>query len=94
MSGILLPLSWLIYIVPPVWMLIRGWPIRASLVMFIAALLPWAVWLVTVPKPWGPGAGFFILITALQLLLAVVPLVFGVAGASRRLLRRRSPATQ
>jgi hypothetical protein len=92
MSGLILPLSWLIYIVLPAWMLIRGWPIRAALVMFVAALLPWAVWLVTMPKPWGAGAGFFVMITAVQLLLAVVPLVFGVVGASRRLLRRRSPA--
>lgn len=45
--------------------------------MIVAALLPWAVWLSS-REPLGPGAGFWLLITLVMLLLAFVPLAYGL----------------
>jgi hypothetical protein len=92
MTGLALPISWLLYIVLPTWMLLRGWPLRACLTMIITALLPWAVFILMVPHPWGPGAGIVLFVTALQLLLALVPLTISVVSATSRLIRRRRTA--
>ena len=92
MSGLVLPVSLLLYVILPMAFLVRGWPLRASLAMIATALLPWAVWFLTVPRPWGPGAGMVVMVTAGQLLLAAVPLAIGMVVAMRRGLRRRRPA--
>ena len=88
MAQLVLHLSWLLYIALPIWMFARDWPFRAGLAMTVATLLPWAVWYATVPRPWGPGAGIVLMISLVQLLLAVPPLVVGGIAAMFRCGRR------
>ena len=90
MYGLFVPISMLLYVILPAWMLSRGWPIRAGIAMMVAALLPWAVLFATEPPPWGPGAGIALMITAAMLLLALVPIAIGIGSAMLRLLRKRS----
>ena len=92
MSGLIVPMSLLLYVVLPIWMLSRGWPARAGLAMVVAALLPWMVWYLAVPEPWGPGAGLAALLTALMLLVALVPLLIGVILSVLRFARLRRSA--
>lgn len=84
MAGLILPLSLLLYVGVPIWMLARGWPFRAGLVMIVTALLPWVVWLTTIQGRPGPGAGIVLILTALMLLMAFVPIGIGVAQAIAR----------
>jgi len=70
-------------------MLGRGWLIRAGIAMIFAALLPWAVWLLQIQGPWGPGAGIALMATAAMLLVALVPIGLGVARTILRYARAR-----
>jgi hypothetical protein len=89
MTGLVVPISILLYLILPAWMLSRGWPIRAGIAMMFAALLPWAVVFATEPPPWEPGAGIALMFTAAMLLLAFVPIAIGIGYAMLRLLRKR-----
>jgi hypothetical protein len=85
-SAAILPLSIALYVSIPLWMLVRGWPFRAGLLMVFAALLPWIVWLTTIRGRLGPGAGIVMMLTGLMLLLALVPMCIGVLLKARNIL--------
>ena len=87
MGALILPASWVLYIILPAWMLSRGWLIRAGIAMIFAALLPWAVWFLQMPERWGPGAGMVLMLTAGMLLTALVPIGLGIVRAIRRSAR-------
>ena len=84
MTGLILPISILLYIGLPCWLLARGQPLLAGMAMIFAALLPWIVWLSIVPGRLGPGAGIAMMLTAAMLVLAFVPLTIGAARAGFR----------
>lgn len=90
MVDLVLPLSLLLYVVVPTLLLMRGLPIRAGLAMIAVALLPWVIWTIAVPKPWGPGAGIALLLTAVQLLLALLPLLIGLTALIVRHFREEA----
>ena len=90
MTGFVLPLSWLLYVIVAAWLLCRGWPIRAGLGMLAAALLPWVIWFIALPHPWGPGLGIVAFLTLAQLLVALLPIAFGLAYICIRYVGKRS----
>jgi hypothetical protein len=81
MNGLIMFLSMTFYLILSCWMLTRGWPMRAGITMMSLALLPWAVWLSVMQGPLGPGAGIHLMVTAVMLLLALIPMGFGAARA-------------
>jgi len=88
-SDLILPVSLLLYIVPAVRLLSRGWLTRAGVAMIVAALLPWVVWLQEPPEAWGPLGGLLVLLTALLLVLALVPHLIGVIRCLVRYAKRK-----
>lgn len=84
MSGLILPVSLVLYIVLAASMLVRGWLLRAGIAMIFTAFLPWVVWFLQLQRPWGPGAGTAAMVTAVMLLMALVPLGLSVARTIRR----------
>ena len=89
MIGLILPISILLYIGLPGWMLMQGRPFLAGIAMIVAALLPWMVWLSILPGRLGPGAGVAMILTAAMLVLAIIPLTIGIARAGLRLFASR-----
>jgi hypothetical protein len=87
MSALILPFSLILYIVLPAWMLRRGWLIRAGIAMILTALLPWVVWHLQIQRPWGPGSGIALMVTAAMILAALVPIGLGVARTITRSAR-------
>ena len=88
MGDLILPFSMMVYVVAPLVMLHQGWLKRAALTMIGASLLPWAVWIAD-SEPFGPGAGFALLITLIQLALALLPMLC----AARAKLRKNRQST-
>ena len=80
MDALILPMSILSYLMLPAWLWPRGRPMIAGGAMIASALLPWTYWYLTAPRPWGPGAGAALVVTAGMLLLALVPVIDGAMG--------------
>ncbi len=77
------------YVVLPPVMGHLDWPIRAGLTMVVTALLPWVAYeLFNEPVGDAPGTGFAILLSAVMLLLALVPLSYGFVRMWRRRTRQ------
>lgn len=89
MAAAILPISLALFVTVPIWMLTRGWLIRAGVLMGFAAILPWCVWLTTIDGELGPGAGIVMMLSALMLILAAVPVIAGVVFKVSRLLSMR-----
>lgn len=88
MSILVLWAAALLYIFPPLWMMIRrGWPIRAGLTMVAAALLPWVEAFAFKDGPWPPGAGIAMAFTAMLLFIAVATIATVIVLALVRLHR-------
>lgn len=51
--------------------------------MIVAALLPWVVWL-SGDEPLGPGGGLLLPITAGMVVLALLPLAYGIVRVTGR----------
>jgi len=77
----------LLYIVPPIWMLVRkGWPVRAGLTMLVAAMLPVAA-MVASGEDLSPGAGMAVLMLAALVLIALLTIGGGVIANRIRALK-------
>jgi hypothetical protein len=85
MVDFIFPVSVTLYIGLSLWMLVRGWPIRAGISMIFTALSPWFIWLTSIEGRLGAGAGIAMMITAAMLLLALVPIGIGLCLAVAKL---------
>jgi hypothetical protein len=89
MSGLILLISVLAYLIVPAWMMSRGRMFTAGLAMIGTSFLPWLVWISVREDLSGPGTGMVMMITALMLLLALVPIAIGAARAVYRFSGRK-----
>jgi hypothetical protein len=89
MSGLILPLSFFAYFIIPAWMMSRGWIVAAGLAMIGIALLPWILWISVREDLSGPGTGMVMLLSAIMVLIALIPIAIGAARAVQRLFRRK-----
>lgn len=75
--------------IPPIWMLSKGWPIRAGLAMLLAVLLPIAAMLAAYDDL-PPGVGMVLFAAIPFLIVAMLVLAGGIIAAAVRLAKRHS----
>lgn len=90
MFAVIMLLAPLLFIVPPLWMLSKGWPIRAGLTMLLAATCPIAGMLAN-NDDLPPGAGLLVFAALPLVLVAVLIIMGGVVAAAVRAIRRGGP---
>ena len=81
--------SMMLYFVPPLWMLSKGWPVMAGFTMLLAVMLPIVViWAESDELP--PGAGMVIFAAMPFALVALLTIAGGMIAAVVRCARRRT----
>ncbi|HYI47084.1 MAG TPA: hypothetical protein VEX35_01335 [Allosphingosinicella sp.] len=81
----------LLFFVPPLWMLSKGWPVMAGLTMLLAVMLP-IVAMLAEYDDLPPGAGIVIFAAMPFALVALLTIAGGMVAAVGRMARRRASA--